>query len=181
MNSTFRGLLLLIPFAAFFLYDHYQPYLTDPNHTYFNIYGDGYKNYFTLYYHVKHDSTYSHFEGMNYPKGEHVLFTDGQTALANTLKFISRNIVDISDYTVGIMHYAIVLSFLIGAVFIFLTFRRLGLPAWFGALAALGMMLMSPQHSGPSRITPYPTAALYPARCICCCALKRNLPGASAA
>lgn len=143
------GLLIVILLSAIVLYFHYRPYVTDPNNNFFNLYGDGYKNYFTVHYHVKHDATYSHFEGMNYPHGEHIMYTDGQPALSNTLKFISRNVVDISDYTVGIINVAIVLSFLLCSIFLYLTLTRLQVAPWFAVLATLGIMLMSPQHYRP--------------------------------
>ena len=40
--------------------------------------GDGFKNYMTTNWHLAHDSSYVHYGGMNYPYGEHVLFTDNQ-------------------------------------------------------------------------------------------------------
>ena len=69
-----------------------------------------------------------------------------QPILANTLKFISQNIVDISDHTIAIMNIAIVLSFLLCAVLLYLILTRLKVAPWFATLAALGIMLMSPQH-----------------------------------
>lgn len=149
INDKRLGLLITILLSIVVLYLHYQPYVTDPNNNFFNLYGDGYKNYFTVHYHVKHDATYSHFEGMNYPHGEHIMYTDGQPALSNTLKFISRNIVDVSDYTVGIINVAIVLSFLLCSIFLYLILARLQVAPWFAVLATLGIMLMSPQHYRP--------------------------------
>jgi hypothetical protein len=143
------GLLSIVALSIFTLYFHYQPYLTDPDNSFFNLYGDGYKNYYTVYYHVKHDANYSHFEGMNYPHGEHVMYTDGQPALANTLKFISRNVVDISDHTVAIMNLSIIFSFLLCALLLYLILVRLQVAPWFAVIAALGIMLMSPQHFRP--------------------------------
>lgn len=143
------GLLFTILLSATALFFHYRPYLTDPDNTFFNLYGDGYKNYFTVYYHVKHDATYTHFEGMNYPYGEHIMYTDCQPILANTLKFISQNIVDISEHTIAIMNIAIVLSFLLCAVLLYLILTKLKVAPWFAMLAALGIMLMSPQHFRP--------------------------------
>jgi hypothetical protein len=149
MSKQGLGLLLTLLLSAIALYFHYRPYLTDPNNNFFNLYGDGFKNYFTVHYHIKHDQDYAHFAGMNYPHGEHVMFTDGQPALANTLKFISQNVVDISDYTVGIINVAIVFSFLFCAVLLYLILTRLKVAPWFATLAALGIMLMSPQHFRP--------------------------------
>lgn len=143
------GLLAITILSAVILFYHYRPYIADPQNSFFNLYGDGYKNYYTVYYHIKHDTSYSHFEGMNYPHGEHVMYTDGQPALTNTLKFISQNIVDISDYTIPIMNLAIVFSFLLCSVLLYLILTRLGIAPWFAVLVALGIMLMSPQHYRP--------------------------------
>ena len=145
-KSKLYGLLTITMASIVVLFFHYRPYIVDPNNAFFNLYGDGYKNYYTVYYHVKHDSTYSHFEGMNYPYGEHVMYTDGQPVLANTLKFISQNIVDISDYTVPIMNIAMIVSFLLCSILLYLILTRLGVSPWFAAIAGLGIMLMSPQH-----------------------------------
>ncbi len=43
---------------------------------------DGLKTYFTYLYHLKYDESFLHFGGMNYPFGEHIVFTDNQPALA---------------------------------------------------------------------------------------------------
>jgi len=144
-----HGLLVITLLSIIALFFHYRPYLTDPGNSFFNLYGDGFKNYYTVYYHVKHDKNYTHFDGMNYPHGDHVMFTDGQPALANTLKFISQNIVDISDHTIAIMNLAIIFSFLLCSIFLYLILVRLQVAPWFAVLAALGIMLMSPQHFRP--------------------------------
>ena len=55
--------------------------VTEPWHILPDIGGDGSKNNFTYLYH----SMYGHgywFEGMNYPYGEHIVFTDGQPLLS---------------------------------------------------------------------------------------------------
>ncbi len=148
-RNKLYGLVVTILLTVVALFFHYRPYLLDPQNSFFNLYGDGYKNYFTAYYHIKHDATYSHFEGMNYPHGEHIMYTDAQPALSNTLKFISQNVVDISDYTIPIMNLAIVFSFLLCSILLYLIMTRLGVVPWFAVLAALGIMLMSPQHFRP--------------------------------
>ena len=65
-KSKLYGLLAIIMASTIVLFFHYRPYIVDPSNAFFNLYGDGYKNYYTVYYHVKHDSTYSHFEGMKF-------------------------------------------------------------------------------------------------------------------
>ncbi|HHG83200.1 MAG TPA: hypothetical protein ENJ82_00495 [Bacteroidetes bacterium] len=106
---------------------------------------DGIKNYFAPWYHVKHDHSYTWFEGMNYPYGENPVFADAQPLISNVLRFISRNIVDIADYTVGILNLLLVLSVLLAAFFLFLIFRRIQVEAIFAAIAASLIALLSPQ------------------------------------
>ena len=61
------GILMLV-FGDVFLH---------PNAYLFGIIGDSIKNYFTFAWYVVYDSGL-HFSGMNYPYGEHVIFTDNQ-------------------------------------------------------------------------------------------------------
>jgi len=143
MTKT-SGLLLLVALTAALIYWFFQPYFDDPNNAYFNIYGDGFKNYATVMYHAKHDSTYLHYGGMNYPHGEHVLFTDGQPILANTIKFISRSLTDITDHTVAIINFAMFVSILLCGIFLYLIFTRLKLPVWYGVPVAIGLTFLSP-------------------------------------
>ncbi len=65
--------------------------------------GDGMKNYFTYLYHIKYDSTFWVFEGMNYPFGENIVFTDNQPLLSNIVKWI-YNITPMSNETLISIH-----------------------------------------------------------------------------
>ena len=123
----------------------YRPTLLHPNSTQLNSSGDAFKNYYTPTYHVKYDENYWWFEGMNYPYGEHVVFSDAQPLISNTLKFISHNIVDISGSTQGILNLLMILSFFPGAIFLFLLFRKLKVPPLPAAIFSGLIMLLSPQ------------------------------------
>ena len=111
----------------------------------FGNYHDALKNYYTVLYHVKWDSSYFHFEGMNYPFGEHVLFTDNQPFLSNTLKFFQRNLFDVMPYMLGILNGMLFLSFLLTAWFNNLTLRHLGVQHWLAAFVSVGLVFLSPQ------------------------------------
>src|SRR4051812_35207730 len=50
--------------------------------------GDGIKNYFTFIYHAKNDPGILNFEGMNYPFGEHIVYTDCQPILSTLLRYL---------------------------------------------------------------------------------------------
>lgn len=98
---------------------------------------DGAKNYFTAEYHIKHDSTFIWFEGMNYPEGEHVIFTDNQPLVSNVLKAIGGSA---ESFPVLVF-----LSMLIGGWLLFRLFELEGVIWWFALLAALGTVFLSPQ------------------------------------
>lgn len=115
------------------------------NQVFFGDFHDAIKNYYTVLYHVKWDSAYSHFEGMNFPFGEHVLFTDNQPILSGTLRFIQRNLFDVSQYIPAILNGLMLISFLLCAWFLNLCLRRLGTKPWFAALVSVGIVFFSPQ------------------------------------
>ena len=119
--------------------------LTDPNNFFLKDSGDGFKNYFTVIYHVKHDSTYSHFQGMNYPYGEQVVFTDNQPLISNGIKFISNNFIDISGHTVGIINYLMLISIVLSCFFLYQIFRKFHIPEIWAVLFASGIGFMAPQ------------------------------------
>lgn len=105
---------------------------------------DGAKNFYTLLYHIEHDSSPIWFEGMNYPHGEHVLYTDNQPLVANALKALSV------FFPVGrMLHWLlpalILLSYLLGGWCLWRIMLRAHAPNWFAAFAATGIMLLSPQ------------------------------------
>ncbi|MEM6726259.1 MAG: hypothetical protein AAF598_19615, partial [Bacteroidota bacterium] len=52
--------------------------------------GEAVRSNFLLAYHLKYDSAAFHFEGMNYPYGEHVVFCDAQPLISTVLFGFSR-------------------------------------------------------------------------------------------
>lgn len=137
------GILTALLLANLLLF--YRPTFLHPNSTQLNAGGDAFKNYYTPTYHIKYDESYWWFEGMNYPYGEHVVFSDAQPLISNTLKFISQNIVDVSDSTQGILNLLMLLSFFPGAIFLYLLFRKLKVPPLPASIFSAVIMLLSPQ------------------------------------
>lgn len=144
-SHTLLGSLATICLSTIVLYLLFGELLRSPNTVYFAGSGDGLKSYFGTLYHVSHDTTYARFTGMNYPYGEMVLFTDNQPVIANTIKFVSNHIVDISGYTIGILNLLMLLSIVIGALFVFLIFRHLKLPVSLSLVAGVAIAFLSPQ------------------------------------
>ena len=139
------GIFLLLFLLSGCIYLRFPEYFKTPNSKVIEAWGDGYKTYMALIYHVKYDRNYSYLEAMNHPYGEHVVPGDAQPALSNTIRFISRNVVDISDYSIAILHFAMLGSLLLCGLFLYLIFRRLDVPAWYAMPVAIGLAFLSPQ------------------------------------
>lgn len=107
---------------------------------------DGIKNAYVVQYHVLYDSSYWHFQGMNYPYGEHVAFTDGQPLIENALLFINRNIVHFTARGVlSMMNWLMLAGIVAGAVFMCMVLMEFGVAWWYAALAGCGIVYLSPQ------------------------------------
>ena len=106
--------------------------------------GDAVKNYYTPAWFVDNDNG-THFTGMNYPYGEHVVFTDNQPLLSWVMNFIDNNLFSISGYTIGIMNILLFVSLFFCVVFIYKIMRFYALPPYFAVVASILIGLMNPQ------------------------------------
>ncbi|MFN8394732.1 MAG: hypothetical protein U0176_08690 [Bacteroidia bacterium] len=118
----------------------YHDVLLHPNGTFMGSGHDGLKNYYTPWYHAKYDSTFTWFEGMNYPYGDHIVFADGQPLLSNSIKVLG-----LADWTVGIINCALLLTLLLTGWLIYRILRRWQVGPWWAALAAVAVAMLSPQ------------------------------------
>ena len=145
MKNRLLGVGFALLLSAFVILVFFGKSLGDLNNTYFSTGGDGFKAYYGALYHVRYDSLDYLNGAMNYPFGELSVFTDSQPPVANAIRFISRNVTDINGCTTGILNGLMLLSFLLGVLFLFLIFSELNVKWWFGALAATGICMLSPQ------------------------------------
>jgi hypothetical protein len=106
--------------------------------------GDGSKNYFTYLYHVVYGQG-THFTGMNYPYGEHVVFTDNTPLLSMLLVWLRNWFPIDTDVALGIMHLLLPVNFIIGAVLMFKVLRNEGLTQLFAGVFALLITGLCPQ------------------------------------
>lgn len=127
--------ILLAGLAAF-----YGRVLMHPDTTMLGANADAVKNYYTPWYHAKWDSSYTWFEGMNYPWGEHVVFVDAQPLLSNAIKLAGM-----ADHTVGIMNYAMLAGLLFAGWLLYLILCRWKMDPHWAAAAAAAIALLSPQ------------------------------------
>ncbi len=145
-GHTFWGFLTVLLLATVLVWAKHGGWLKSPND--FMLEGkESFKIYMTSAWHVQHDSSYVHFSGMDYPFGEHILFTGNQPIISASMQWWSRHVFDVSNYVVGILNVLQVLSIVIGAGVIYLLLRKLHLPVWYAGVSALGIAFLSPQYN----------------------------------
>lgn len=143
---TWWGMLGLIIICSGLIWMKHSGWLQAPNDYLLTVSPDGIKNYTTSMWHVRFDSSYVHYGGMNYPFGEHVLFTDNQPIFSAAMQWWSHHVWDLGGAEAGIMNVFQVISIVFGCLVLFLLFRRLHIPAWYAGLVALGITFLSPQY-----------------------------------
>ncbi len=144
-KSSILPLLLLLALMFGGIRIFFPSLLHSPATTLASSSGDGLKNYATAIYHIRYDSCAHHFQGMLYPYGDHVVFSDNQPILSNTLRWLEDRGFAVADRTIGIFNLAMLLSLLLSALLLFGIWRRLEVPPWIAAVAAAGVSFLSPQ------------------------------------
>lgn len=132
-----------------------------PNTSLFSYGGDGIKNYFTSLYYLKYNSG-AHFNGMNYPFGEHLSFADAQPGLVIPFKWISSIFPSISNYFIAMLNLSVLAGLVLGSVSIYWLLRKLKASPAFAVTGALLITFLSPQlfrfesHYGLSYVFYFP-------------------------
>jgi len=107
--------------------------------------GEAARVYYVMASHAKSDSSYTNFQGMNYPYGEHIIYCDGQPLLTNSFKFISSLFPGAINYAVAVQNILSLYAFILGALLLYIFLVRWSLPPWYSALVAFALMLLAPQ------------------------------------
>jgi hypothetical protein len=81
---------------------------------------------------------------MNYPAGEHLLFTDNQPFIASILRWLNA-FFPIEQNLIWFLPIILFGSYLLGAIFLSSLILKIGAKPWFAALSSAGIMLLSPQ------------------------------------
>lgn len=139
------GWILLLLVMACLLWLRFPDFFQYGNDGFIEPWGDGYKTYHAYLYHVRHDSTYSHFEGMNYPYGEHVVPGDTEPVLSNAVKWLSARGLPVEAHVLGILNFSMLVSLLLCALFLYLILSRLQLPFWYALAASVAVTFLAPQ------------------------------------
>lgn len=146
-SRTADRLALLVTLLVFglILNRWFGPVLRHPTEYLFEPHGDGLKNYYTLSYYLRYD-TGTHFTGMNYPFGEHVVFTDNQPLVAFLGRVAQHLGAPVAANAVGILNLLLLLSQFLTVTLLYLIGRRALLPGWFAGALAILLVLLSPQQ-----------------------------------
>lgn len=145
MKNRLYGILLSLILSLFVVLLFFGNTILNLDKRYFTASGDGFKAYYCALYHVKYDTVNSLSGGMNYPFGELIAYTDSQPLISNTARLLNRLFSWQGEWVIGAINGAMLLAFVLGALFIFLILYDLGVAWWFGALAAVGISMLSPQ------------------------------------
>ena len=130
---------------GFFLYLFY-PILLHPNSYLFGNSGDGLKNYFTFTYYIQNNHSWTNFEGMNYPFGESIFYTDGHPLLAVIIKSIGYIFPSINFYGVGILNILLLGSLVVTVLFLYKIIRHFSIHPTIALFGAFAITLLSPQN-----------------------------------
>ncbi|NOZ35304.1 MAG: hypothetical protein GXO80_08400 [Chlorobi bacterium] len=139
------GLILIVFVSLFFISFYYGKILKSPNSYLFNPKGDGIKNYYTYAYHNANDTSIINFEGLNYPYGEHFLYTDCHPAFTVVIKLLSPTFPKLITYQIGIINFLMIFSLLITAVLVWYILVKYKVNPVYAVLPAFGIMIMQPQ------------------------------------
>ncbi len=102
--------------------------------------GDAIKNYYSFIFYATKNEDWINFNSLNYPFGEHLVYTDCIPLLSSTLRLLPFT----HEYCIGILHFLIFFSHAITSVIIFKTARLLGLNKLGSAMLGFSVMLLAP-------------------------------------
>ncbi len=137
--------LCLIILSTGFVLIFYGNILLSPNSFQFSTKGDAIKNYYTYAYYIKNNTETINFEGLNYPYGEHFLYTDCTPVLSGSLKIISNYYPQISNYSIGILNFLLIISLIFSSILVYLIFKEYGINYWLSIFSAIAIIALSPQ------------------------------------
>ncbi len=136
-------LVLLIASTTGFLWWYFLKLFKCPSCYLFVDGADGLKNYFTSVYYVIADSGLW-FTGMNYPYGEHIIYTDNQPFWSGLMN-LAGTIIPYGGHVVGTINMLMILALLVTVICIYSLLRNMHIPVWLALCASLPIAFLSPQ------------------------------------
>lgn len=115
--------------------------VTEPWHVLPDIGGDGAKNNLTYLYHSAYGKGYW-FEGMNYPYGEHIVFTDGIPLLSVFFAYIGN----VSFPTaLATLWWALGVGYVLSCVYLYKLLLKFTDKVWYSLVTAILITFLTPQ------------------------------------
>lgn len=115
--------------------------VTNPAHVIPELGGDAIKNTFTYIYHSTLGSGYW-FDGMNYPYGEHILYTDGQPVLSVLLASIGGIT---AEQALAVYWILLGLSYVLSIVYVYRILLHFKVPPFWAIVFAGVICICTPQ------------------------------------
>ncbi len=143
MNNTGKHIWLLVAviLSVLAVALSFPDMVFSPSHCYLSLNGDGGKNIFTFLYHVMNGRGL-HFTGMNYPYGEHIVFTDGQPLLSVALGYVPGIT---APQAMAVMWLAIAAGFVLSLIYLYRILLHFRVKQPLALLFAVLIGLLSPQ------------------------------------
>ena len=138
------GPLLAAFFCFYISFFMIGDYYFHPNAHMYAFGGDPLTIYYDFAYHICHGSG-SNFSGMAYPTGEYIYLTDAEGAFANVFQWINHNVLEICEYSVGIVNGLNAWILMLAAVIMYFLLRAFGVNKVLSVLFAGPIVLLSPQ------------------------------------
>ena len=138
------GALAAVLFLFLLARPIFKDYFSEPNSMMYAFGGDALMLYYNTAYHTRYDDG-STLRSMNYPDGEYVYLTDAQGAISTTMQWINRNLVDISQQTVGFVNAINLYLLFVAVIFTFFLLRALKVHLYSAILFSPFIVLLSPQ------------------------------------
>ena len=141
--KKFIPYFILLAGGLMLLEQSFDHFFSTPNRFMLDTGVDGLKNYFNPMFYLKYD-TGTHFSGMNYPFGEHLVFTDGQPLIVWILKLFP-NSTSLADAIPAIFNLSIFIGIALCMLLIYKISRHFLLPPWYAVCISWIIALLSPQ------------------------------------
>lgn len=138
-NLRIQILLLLITAALYVFY--FPEAFFHPNSILAGVTGDALKNYYTFAFHAVRDTDPLVFTGMQFPYGEHAVYTDCQPLLSGLLRLLPFT----HNYVIGILHYLLFFSYILTPVILFRILKKLEVADLAATLFAISISILAPQ------------------------------------
>lgn len=145
MSTTRKYLLFTLFLTTCLIFFFYGKIILSPNQYLFAPTGDGFTAYYNTTWHIELDSSYTEFNGSNYPYGEHTVYSEYRLLISNSIKALGKIFPTIRTQNIAITNLSILISILICALFIFLILKELGIKEWLAVCATIGITFLAPQ------------------------------------